>query len=681
MRLSLNLLGAFQITLDGEPVTGFESDKVRALLAYLALEADRPHRRDALAEMLWPDRPQGVARNNLKQALANLRKVIGDREADPPFLIISRANLQFNLDSAHWVDAKECDALLVASQAHRHRLAEMCESCTHRFRQVAALYQGTFLEHFYLGDSTVFEEWALFRRERLQRQVMKALRHLTAYHERRGNYREARQFARRQVELEPWDEAAQRQLMRTLALSGRRSAALKQYQVCRRILADELGVEPANQTTELFEQIRDGEYESSDAVHRETSVEARGSLGSRPLGLPAWAMVSLASLVLGLGLSAGLLKLNSRQAANQTSIPRSEHQALVTLYNETQGPGWKEANGWLSDFTPCVWFGVTCSEGTVTELTLPDNDLGGRIPPEISQLTNLTVLDLGFNQLSGPIPPGLGSLNGLRQLTLAGNIRLSGTIPPELGDLTGLEELVLSSDRGGTQLSGSIPPQLGNLRRLVLLELSNSMVSGPIPPKLGNLTNLMVLDLSFNRLSGPIPPEIGNLSNLRSLVLHGNSQLSGPIPSELGDLVKLEQLILSNEQGGTRLSGPIPPQLGNLTKLRHLAMSNSLVSGPIPPELGNLTDLTYLDLARTPLSGPIPPELGNLVNLQTLSVGEVANELEGPLPLSLMNLQELYYFTYGNLTHLCEPPDPAFQEWLNGIPQLAGPRVLCQSEE
>ena len=324
MRLSLTLLGAFRITLDGEPVTGFESDKVRALLAYLALEADRPHRRDALAEMLWPDRPQGVARNNLKQALANLRKVIGDQEADPHFLIISRADLQFNPDSAHWVDVKECDALLVASQAHNHRQGEICDSCAHRFRQVAALYQGTFLEHFYVGDSTVFEEWALFRRERLQRQVMQVLRHLTAYHERRGDYREARQFARRQVELEPWDEAAQRQLMRTLALSGRRSAALKQYQVCRRVLAAELGVEPANQTTELFEQIRDGEYERPESPRRETHPETRRSLESRPLGLPAWAMISLSFLVLGLGLSAGLLKLNSKQAANQTGIPRSE---------------------------------------------------------------------------------------------------------------------------------------------------------------------------------------------------------------------------------------------------------------------------------------------------------------------------------------------------------------------
>jgi len=698
VRLSLTLLGAFQITLDGEPVTGFESDKVRALLAYLALEADRPHRRDTLAELFWPDRPQGVARNSLKQALANLRKVISDREADPPFLRVSRAKLQFNLDSAHWLDVNECNDLLAACQAHDHRRAETCKPCTERFRQVVALYQEPFLEQFYLGDSAAFEEWALVRREGLQRRVMGALRHLTAYHERRGEYKEARQFAWRQVELEPWSESAQRQLMRILALSGRRSAALKQYQACRRILADELGVEPAQKTTELLEQIRDGKYEQPGFPRRKTSTETRAPSKPQPFGLRARVTILALSLILSLGLLAGFMKLNSNRTATdsnnpstplptiysstgQTGIPQTEYQALVTLYNETGGTEWKDSSGWLSDSTSCSWFGVTCSGGSVTELKLPDNNLSGNIPEEISLLTYLKVLNLEFNQLEGSIPTELGDLSSLEYLLLAGNSGLSGTIPSELGNLTKLRELTLSYEEERTQLSGPIPPELGNLRRLTRFELSDSLVSSSIPPELGNLTNLMYLDLSFNQLSGPIPPEMGNLSNLRLLTLHGNSQLSGPIPPELGDLVKLESLILSNDEGGTQLSGSIPPELGNLTRLRRLDLANSLVSGPIPSELGNLTNLVYLDLVKNQLSGPIPPELGNLVNLQTFSVGDVANELEGPLPLSLMNLEKLEYFTYGNLTDLCEPPDAAFQEWLNGIPTLAGPRTLCQSEE
>jgi DNA-binding SARP family transcriptional activator len=91
--LALSLFGSFEASLDGAPITTFESAKVRALLAYLAAEADRPHRREALAALLWPDWPQQSAMSNLRYALADLRKNIGDRDAQPPFLRISRESL------------------------------------------------------------------------------------------------------------------------------------------------------------------------------------------------------------------------------------------------------------------------------------------------------------------------------------------------------------------------------------------------------------------------------------------------------------------------------------------------------------------------------------------------------------------------------------------------------------
>jgi DNA-binding SARP family transcriptional activator len=86
--VSLSLLGPFQVTLDGQPVTGFESAQV---LAYLAIEADRPHRRETLAGLLWPDWPDRAAISNLRHALANLRQTIGDRLARCPFLLIARS--------------------------------------------------------------------------------------------------------------------------------------------------------------------------------------------------------------------------------------------------------------------------------------------------------------------------------------------------------------------------------------------------------------------------------------------------------------------------------------------------------------------------------------------------------------------------------------------------------------
>ena len=94
-QLALQLLGPFQATLDERRSRAFESNKVRALLAYLAVEADRPHSRDELIGLLWPDQPDATARANLRQALANLRQVIGDRTSDTPSLSTTSDSIQF----------------------------------------------------------------------------------------------------------------------------------------------------------------------------------------------------------------------------------------------------------------------------------------------------------------------------------------------------------------------------------------------------------------------------------------------------------------------------------------------------------------------------------------------------------------------------------------------------------
>ncbi|MEJ2734963.1 MAG: BTAD domain-containing putative transcriptional regulator [Anaerolineae bacterium] len=261
--LSLSLLGPFQVTLDGQPVTGFKSNKERALLAYLAVEADRPHRREMLAGLLWPEWPDRDALSNLRYALSNLRRVIGDRgptevraqarvhDAEPPVLLITRATLQFNTASDH-----SLDVAAFTDMAARGRSAS--EADLAGLEEAVASYRGSFLEGFSVGDSPAFEEWALLTREQIARQMSSALHRLAAAYEQRGQYEQAQSYAWRQVELEPWDETAHQQLMRVLALSDQRGAALAQYETCRRLLAEELDVEPAAETTRLYDRIRTG---------------------------------------------------------------------------------------------------------------------------------------------------------------------------------------------------------------------------------------------------------------------------------------------------------------------------------------------------------------------------------------------------------------------------------------
>ena len=118
--LMLDVLGAFQVTLTDGSTARFESDKTRALLVYLAAEADRPHRREALVGLLWPDEPEQSARHNLRQALFSLRQTIGDPAAQPPYLLISRDDIQFNPASDFALDVASFEAQLAACAGHTH---------------------------------------------------------------------------------------------------------------------------------------------------------------------------------------------------------------------------------------------------------------------------------------------------------------------------------------------------------------------------------------------------------------------------------------------------------------------------------------------------------------------------------------------------------------------------------
>ena len=205
-----------------------------------------------------------------------------------------------------------------------------------------------------------------------------------------------------------------------------------------------------------------------------------------------------------------------------------DREALVALYNATDGANWTNNDNWLSDAPMGEWYGVTVdSNGRVIGLDLYNTELRGAVPPELGSLTALQALSLENNSLSGEIPQELGNLTALQALNLRDN-RLSGEIPSELSNLINLKALAL----GGNQLSGEIPSWLGSLRNLSWLFLDDNLLSGELPPELGSIANLRILFLSDNRLSGEIPPEFGNITHLSWLFLSGN-ELSGCMPDSL----------------------------------------------------------------------------------------------------------------------------------------------------
>ena len=254
-QLALYVLGPFHVTRQGVPIADFRSDKVRALLAYLALERDRPRRRDELASLLWPDVPDQVARRNLRLSLHRLRRALDDEEERSAFFEITRDTVQCRPDVI-WVDALAFEELVIAVRRHAHEAIESCHACAERLTKAVELYRGDFLEGFFLKDCLAFSEWVALRRERWHALAVMALFWLAEYHRRRGHLETAQHYARRQLELEPWREEAHRQLMDILARLGQISAALAQYEACCRVLAEEFGVEPDERTQHLYRRIR-----------------------------------------------------------------------------------------------------------------------------------------------------------------------------------------------------------------------------------------------------------------------------------------------------------------------------------------------------------------------------------------------------------------------------------------
>ena len=257
--LSLSLLGTFRVVLGGKVVNGFTSDKVRALLAYLAVEAHQAHRRESLIGLLWPERPERQARQSLSQALSNLRHLLeGDSQATP-FILADYHTVQFNPAGDYQLDVDNLLALVKASTVHIHAGLERCKACLSRLEDVVLLYSGPFLPGLSLADSPAFESWALVERTHLEQIINDTLARLAHSYETRQAYPQAIDYVRRELELDPWREAAHQQLLRLLTLNNQRHEALIHYAGYRRVLADEMGVEPEAQTQALYEQIRAGQ--------------------------------------------------------------------------------------------------------------------------------------------------------------------------------------------------------------------------------------------------------------------------------------------------------------------------------------------------------------------------------------------------------------------------------------
>ncbi|XP_021770481.1 LRR receptor-like serine/threonine-protein kinase GSO2 [Chenopodium quinoa] len=306
----------------------------------------------------------------------------------------------------------------------------------------------------------------------------------------------------------------------------------------------------------------------------------------------------------------------------------------------------------------CRWDGVKCNEetGHVISLNLSSSCLYGTFPRNstLFSLNHLRELDLSFNNFNySQIPSDIGHLYKLTHLNLSYSV-LSGQIPPEISKLSSLSLLDLSfngdrptrvNEKLNLKLNDlSLEKLVYNLSRLTHLHLDLVDVSSEVPLSLSNRTSLKAISLPFCNLLGELPQSIFWLPKLEEIWLGFNSKLGGYLP-DFHSNSPLRALSLWE----TKFSGELPDSLGNLVFLNIMILEDCEFSGKIPSSIGNLTDLTILGLAGNYFS-ELPHSIMNLTRLTSLSLSNMMNvETAGILNSWLLKLN---FITHLYLPHM-----------------------------
>jgi len=270
--LRVRVLGGAELAVGGRPLVELASAKAAALVVYLAVTGTG-HSRSALAGLLWSDLPEATARANLRLVLTKLRRVL------PEHLEVTRQAVALAPGRPVWVDAVEVARAAAGAPDGVVLLAAV------------RLCRGELLEGFEVPGAPLFDEWLVGRRAAVRADMLAIMDRAVGLAHDRGDAATGVEVARRILELEPLHEEAHRALMWFLATGGQRSAALAQYETCRYVLREELGVEPSAATVALRDEIAGtgGFTELGDrpptAAGRRDQDEPR--LAGRDAGAPA----------------------------------------------------------------------------------------------------------------------------------------------------------------------------------------------------------------------------------------------------------------------------------------------------------------------------------------------------------------------------------------------------------
>ncbi len=248
--LKLSLLGPPRVERDGTPIE-VDTRKAIALLAYVAVTA-QAQSRETLATVLWPENDQTSARAALRRTLSSLKKALAGG-----WVVADRETIRLDRRDDAWVDVEQFRSQLADCASHGHPPSDVCSACLTPLTKAAELHRGDFLAGFTLRDSPEFDDWQSSQAELLRRELAGVLDRLVRGHSAQSEFEQAILYARRWLMLDPLHEPTHRTLMQLYAWAGDRGAAVRQYRDCVRMLDEELGVAPLEETSQLNRAIRE----------------------------------------------------------------------------------------------------------------------------------------------------------------------------------------------------------------------------------------------------------------------------------------------------------------------------------------------------------------------------------------------------------------------------------------
>lgn len=247
-QLTVNCFGTPEVKVD-DNLHPLPTRKATALLVYLAITA-RPQSRELLAALLWPNSETDRAKSSLRRALTDIKKAIGggwvgsNRQA----VWIKSTRIRVDVLQFQELVAKNTDAT--------------------QWAKAIALYQGDFLDGFAVKNCYEFDEWLYFEAENLRQAYARVLDQLIEHGIKQQQYADSLPYARQRLALDTLHEPAHLQLMQLYFWAGQHSSALRQYRECKRLMEEELGVEPMPEIVALYEEIQAAEIKMPETRTR-----------------------------------------------------------------------------------------------------------------------------------------------------------------------------------------------------------------------------------------------------------------------------------------------------------------------------------------------------------------------------------------------------------------------------